>query len=400
MGTNTSDLPEHCLNCRTPLQGQWCHHCGQKAKSQVRHFGSVFMDIMDTVFEYDNRIWRTLVPLYFRPGKITRDYIVGKRARYVLPFRLFFVLSVVSFLILQLFAVPDRIMTLDTSAGIEQFVQLDTPERVIAERDRRLLEVEQTITDLLNDEQSTANDLTVRTLEAARSAINQAADRRLAELEQSSGVSELSGLAESTPGMPEQSEAVEDTDADGGIVIDGVSWSPTDNPVQVSWLPDRGNELINSWMEQGVQNLEQVSDDPRQLVESMLSLLPIVLFFMMPVFALLLKGFYLFSGRIYMEHFVVALHSHSFLFLAMLIALLLFTLQGWTADGSILNSGFNTLYWLAIWWIPLYLLLMQRRMYEQGWIMTLLKYCAVGIVYIFLVVFALLAAALISLVSL
>jgi hypothetical protein len=398
MGTDTRDLPEHCLNCRTPLQGQWCHHCGQKAKSQVRHFGSVFMDIMDTVFEYDNRIWRTLVPLYFRPGKITRDYITGKRARYVLPFRLFFVLSVVSFLILQLFAIPDRIMTLDTSAGVEQFAQLDTAEQVLAERDQRLQELEQAIVELRIDGSSTGNELTALTLEAASTAINQAAERRLAELQQASEAPEQEETADSR--TEADSEVSADARRNGGVMIDGAVWDATANPVQFSWLPDRGNQLLNSWMQQGLQNLERVNDDPRQLMEAMLSLLPIVLFFMMPVFALLLKVFYLFSGRIYMEHFVVALHSHSFLFFAMLIALLLFTLQGWAAEVSVLHSGLNTLYWLAIWWIPLYLLLMQRRMYEQGWMLTLFKYGVVGVVYIILVAFALIAAALISLVSL
>lgn len=400
MGTDTRDLPEHCLNCRTPLQGQWCHHCGQKAKSQVRHFGSVFMDIMDTVFEYDNRIWRTLVPLYFRPGKITRDYIAGKRARYVLPFRLFFVLSVVSFLILQLFAIPDRIMTLDTSGGVERFAQLETPAQVIAERDRRLQELEQAIADVVDDGQTTGNELAARTLEAAASAVSQAADRRLAELERSSGAPFQEPSSEPAQELPDITNTTEDARPGSAITIGGAAWDPEVNPVQVAWLPARANELINRWMQQGLQNLERVNDDPRQLMESMLNLLPVVLFFMMPVFALLLKVFYLFSGRIYMEHFVVALHSHSFLFFAMLIALLLFTLQGWAAEVSVLHSGLNTLYWLAIWWIPLYLLLMQHRMYEQGWVLTLFKYGVVGVVYIFLVVFALLAAALISLVSL
>lgn len=55
------EAPSECLNCGTVLQGQWCHQCGQKAKAQVRHFGSVVTDILDTVFEYDNRIWRAVV---------------------------------------------------------------------------------------------------------------------------------------------------------------------------------------------------------------------------------------------------------------------------------------------------------------------------------------------------
>ena len=38
----------------------------------------------------------------------------------------------------------------------------------------------------------------------------------------------------------------------------------------------------------------------------------------------------------------------------------------------------QTLLWV---WMPLYLLLMQKRVYGQGWTMTVLKYCVLGICY-------------------
>ena len=40
------------------------------------------------------------------------------------------------------------------------------------------------------------------------------------------------------------------------------------------------------------------------------------MFVLIPLFALLLKLFYVFRRRLYMEHLIVALHSHAFLFLA------------------------------------------------------------------------------------
>ena len=43
---------------------------------------------------------------------------------------------------------------------------------------------------------------------------------------------------------------------------------------------------------------------------------------------------------------------------------------------------------VALWvWMPLYLLLMQKRIYGQGWLMTLLKYSILGFCYIFLLSF-------------
>jgi len=46
----------------------------------------------DTVFNIDSRVFRSLFPLYFRPGYLTLEYFAGRRVRYVTPFRLFFFL--------------------------------------------------------------------------------------------------------------------------------------------------------------------------------------------------------------------------------------------------------------------------------------------------------------------
>ena len=72
-----------CENCRTPLLGPHCHACGQPVKGLVRHFSSFFGDLLDTVFNLDARLPRTLIPLFARPGHLTREYLAGRRVRYV-----------------------------------------------------------------------------------------------------------------------------------------------------------------------------------------------------------------------------------------------------------------------------------------------------------------------------
>ena len=54
---------------------------------------------------------------------------------------------------------------------------------------------------------------------------------------------------------------------------------------------------------------------------------------------------------------------------------------------------------LLLLWMPVYLLLMQKRVYGQGWPMTLLKYGVLGVIYSVLLAFAVTAAAMIGLVS-
>ena len=89
-----------CPNCATELAGNFCAECGQSAKDLKKPFVSLIRDIMGDVFSFDGRLFRTIPALLFRPGHVTRAYIDGKRMRYVPPFRLFLITSVLFFLVL------------------------------------------------------------------------------------------------------------------------------------------------------------------------------------------------------------------------------------------------------------------------------------------------------------
>lgn len=90
---------ESCLNCGTRLSGQYCGNCGQRAASRLISIWELLRDAFGDLFELDSRLWRTLIPLTTRPGKLTRDYLLGRRARYMPPFRMYLVLSIVFFLL-------------------------------------------------------------------------------------------------------------------------------------------------------------------------------------------------------------------------------------------------------------------------------------------------------------
>ncbi|RLA22942.1 MAG: hypothetical protein DRQ63_12205, partial [Gammaproteobacteria bacterium] len=90
---------ESCLNCGTTLSGQYCGNCGQRSRSRLISIWELLRDAFGDLLELDSRVWRTLIPLITRPGKLTRDYLEGRRARYMPPFRTYLVLSIVFFLV-------------------------------------------------------------------------------------------------------------------------------------------------------------------------------------------------------------------------------------------------------------------------------------------------------------
>ncbi len=88
-----------CLNCGTELMGPFCYYCGQPDKNLMRFFPALMRDLLEDVVDFDSRFMRTLKPLLLHPGKLTRDYLDGRRFRYVPPMRLYIFSSMVFFIL-------------------------------------------------------------------------------------------------------------------------------------------------------------------------------------------------------------------------------------------------------------------------------------------------------------
>lgn len=366
-----------CANCGTPLLGEHCYACGQPVKGLVRHFSSLVGDVLDSVFEWDSRTPRTLWPLLARPGYLSLEYFAGRRIRYVSPFRLFFFIAIVTFFIGKLVI----------SFGNENPVQLGGDSAIetarnVAEvetaRDRALAELAAERAELAPKIAAAEGDARVpnvgtitglRTadaaLQAAESAIRAQAGERIAAFR----------TAEETGGPPPVPRV-------NRLAFGPDDWDPVTNPIVVGWLPGFANDWLNRQVGRAEKNVQRLQEDPDLLKDSLLGAVPSTLFVLLPLFALMLKIAYVFKRRLYMEHLIVALHSHAFMCLALLLVFVAMALERWLApDGGGIGIVFKVLE-AALWtWMPIYLLLMQKRVYRQGWIMTLIKYGVIGLSY-------------------
>lgn len=77
-----------CANCETEMVGAFCHACGQKAHlhDKLKHLVEEFAE---GIAHFDGRLWRTLPLLAFNPGKLSHEWMAGRRVRYVAPLHLF-----------------------------------------------------------------------------------------------------------------------------------------------------------------------------------------------------------------------------------------------------------------------------------------------------------------------
>lgn len=104
-----------CQNCGTPLAGPYCASCGQRHEPHIHSLPHFMAEAAETLTHADSRLWRTLGHLLARPGRLTREFLAGRRARYLPPFRLYVVVSLLYFVLIAV--LPDAPSPISLNVG-------------------------------------------------------------------------------------------------------------------------------------------------------------------------------------------------------------------------------------------------------------------------------------------
>ena len=314
---------EVCLNCGTTLDGQYCGNCGQRATSRLISVWELLRDAFGDLLELDSRLWRTLIPLTIRPGQLTRDYLEGRRARFMPPFRMYLVLSIVFFLV----------AFFDPREELGFLYEPQTPSAIESEQDSS--EADAIRAEIFRDlaEEGIIVDNSVRT-EAGNA----------------------------------DSEDDDDGDSDTNCDVDDIN--SADLP---DWLASRLTEERLNVMCDRI-----IADDGKAFGKKLLDNVPAALFVLLPLMALVLKILYPLSKRNYVEHLLFVVHNHSFIFLILSLQVLL------TRLGSLLRvpeTPIDVTVLAISLYVPVYLYKSLRRVYEQGRFFTIVKFSMLGFAY-------------------
>lgn len=93
---------QYCLSCHSKLIGPYCAQCGEQADREIPRVRDLIKDLIGSLTNADSRLWRTLWLLLVKPGQVAKQYLAGRRALFLPPMRLYLIISVVFFLILQI----------------------------------------------------------------------------------------------------------------------------------------------------------------------------------------------------------------------------------------------------------------------------------------------------------
>lgn len=324
-GARESPAPPRCLNCGHVLHGQYCGICGQRASSRLISLWGLVSEGLGDLLDMDSRLWRTLRALLLRPGYLTAEYLEGRRARYMPPFRMYLAFSLI-FFVAAFFGVGDIQVVFD------------------AEADREAQEASR----------EAAVDLAAGLRDGLRGEVPaEEIERRARELERS--ISEAEAVR----------EAVDEEELTS--VCDEMEFRVG------SWL---GERLSEERLREACRRV--VADRGRNLARALIDDLPTALFLFLPVLALILKLLYPLSRRYYVEHLLFIVHYQSFVFLVLTLQVLLARLTdligrfGWVAGITGVIVAF---------YIPIYLYRSMRRVYRQGFFPTFVKFVMLSLAY-------------------
>ena len=303
-----------CKNCETPLADhQYCPTCGQKSDTHIFTFRELLEEMADGLLNLDSRLWRSLIPLIIHPGRMTIEYLRGRRMYYLPPFRLYLILSVLFFLL------PES--NLD---NVQISEDAEIPVADLSDEDL------QTLQDLDGNGVITANEIS--------QSVRQELARELA-------LAENTNAPENPPAAPDNAEN------NGSCRINGLD--------QASLVTILLRRVCLKFREDPDAQIREIGDN-----------IPLMMIVGMPLVALFMQLCYMFSGRYYVEHIIFLFHTHAFFFLISIITALS------SYIGGKYPALFEVMDWIRVigaFYIPLYIFLAMLKVYGDGKTKTFFK---------------------------
>ena len=425
----------NCENCGTQLAGEYCAQCGQHAIDYRRSLLLLVIDAADSFLNWDTKFLKSVGIMLFKPWRLTNDFNAGRRVRYVHPLRLYLLASIAFFLIIKTIhfdpsgkfqlSPKDRA---EISAAISKLAGSEslTPEqRTRIEVMRSRFEGAEEIPDLKEREKFDRAMMKLQGLAEKQALKAKDLERLEAALQRMEGIGvppvpEIAGLPGANPSAagdpavspaPAVAPAAPADPAAPSATATPARRQPriqftTGSPPPIPKAVDEADKLnitvgkegepknaFETWLESRIKS--KVGEDGTNVqlfIDTLRDNLPTMMLCCIPLFALVLKVLYFFQRRYYVEHLVYALHIHTFAYVAaVVISLIGMAAERWLPAVQLffvltLSFAAVVLVFLSI-----------RRVYRQGWFMTTVKFILGGTAYFFVLVFAVMLTALVTL---
>lgn len=341
-----------CFNCGHPFFGgeKFCPECGQKNKEPKITFGNFAHEVFNGFISWDSKFWTTFIPLLTKPGKVSKDYINGKRQRYANPFRFYLTISVLFFLMLG------------ASKGYKELGYLNGSKKQISNQANivNLDSINNIVLDSVKVNEILTNKGVKTALENLDSTQKKEIFKGISTINNDSLTKEIQKKIKENKYSKFRAYSKKHPEASINDALDSLNYPKT---------------FFNKFVYDRIVTFGNFNQekDFKELANKGISYISISLFVLLPIFAFALKFFYMRRKFTYVEHLVFIFHTQTVFFLLLLI---FFPLSFYQNPGTLIPV------FLILFLI--YLFIAMKRFYNQGFFKTLIKFIIINNVYLFL----------------
>lgn len=310
-----------CTNCEQKFAEdfQFCPHCGQRSNEDLT-LSVLFYNTISNYFSVDARFFKSFIPLMIKPGYLAERFIQGKRLLYLHPAQMYLFISVVFFFF---FSFISR-------------TQVENVNKVFKEDIKAIKTLDTINIEEFNNKLKNIEGFEIKGMDALDA---------MATSEKQKELNSVSAF-----------DFVHKKEIDSLIKLN----ASKEDIYRAMGMNDDAGYITRKFYSQMLKFYTQ--RDGGSLLQAFYDSIPIAMFILLPIFALILKLLYFKRGR-FPHHLVFSFYFFSFLFMAfslLMIADFIFKLPSFVIAIVILSTF-------------LYLLLALKRFYRQGWFLSFFK---------------------------
>ena len=334
-----------CSNCNQCFEAHYpyCPYCGQEAEDKLT-LGVLFTNTINNYFSFDARFFRSFIPLMTKPGYLAKKFVGGKRLLYIHPAQMYLFISIVFFFLLS-FISREQAEEIDTDlkkAFDKEVVGKDS----IQQRRSDSIAAER----FLNPSRQNQKQL----------GINDA---------------EINGMDTLIKNGSLPKGTIFGINFNGEEIDSMIASGTSDQKIfQHMGMKDDDSFFMKRIYKQGIKFYKNKNGG--SILQAFYDTVPLAMFILLPIFALILKIFYNNKGQ-FAHHLVFSFYFFSFLFtvfsILTLASLLWDDFPGWVIFLVMLSTFF-------------YLFFGVKQFYEQGYILSFVKSNVIAFLFLSLVI--------------
>ncbi|MGJ8744282.1 DUF3667 domain-containing protein [Polaribacter sp.] len=292
------------------------------------------------MFNFEAKFWNTITTLLFKPGKVSKEYVAGKRQRYSNPFRFYLTVSILFFLILGVSKSIDKFNALKNGSAKNNTSDLS-----------------------FNDTKQIGKEIDIDSL---KNAVNEDLKNSWFPVDSIKRKEIVEKVAEQAK---DSTKTISKNNIDfNGLKIDNYLKFQKKHPkINIDDALDslaQEKTFFNRFLYDRAGKINSLlgeADSQEQFVNQLLSYGSIALFVFLPFFTLFLKLFYIRRKYTYVDHLIFVFHSQTVFFMLLSIYFLL------------VLFNINPQLWIFTILFLIYLFIALRTFYQQGYFKTFLK---------------------------